>query len=628
MKRRHGRGITLVEVLVMMGLLAVAALLMGPAMQAARAAARRASCISNLRAMGLALHNYASANNVYPPSDIRGEGRGVGGGFLLRLTPYMEQAAVYNLYNFSLEPWDATNVTSVEARLEGFLCPDNPRADNVAASELNVPVADAKATFGPAHYAANWGGGRDRWGRDFATGQGTYLGVMMTLISPDGEVKAPDGKARARCVGMADILDGTANTLAVAEKEESLGWAVGGFAASEFDVNTKPKNDEDTTLARRVYTGSPHREGIHAAFCDGSVRRVGEGINGSTWYAMMTRARGEIIPDHAAGLSSPLAAGDQTAETLERPRLAARAAEDLVKRLIAKPAGDPGEVGANTLSVRVVDLQTGEAARIIAPLSKERNACRFPAWSADGRHIDFCASGKDRMADVHVFDLSLRGGEVRLLDLGPGLMPSRSPSGGRILFQIAPGSRESPGIWMMRPDGGGRRRLGGEGRPRWSPDGHQFLIFPDEGGTFTLIDDRPDRWSGEVRVEGRSVTSVPSWAEPETIVAPLGDGAAGSGADSIALIEVSSAGKAAVRTILWKKGDGMDATPWSPVYHPGTGRCVFVGAGAGGGSGLYLLDRASPKPSRLEKAGQVPIGMTPSLSPDGRFVIFANMDQP
>ncbi|WP_165222939.1 DUF1559 family PulG-like putative transporter [Aquisphaera insulae] len=628
MRVQGRRGITLVEALVLVSIAGVGVLLLIPAVQTARAAARRASCILNLQMIGLALHNYTSANDALPPSDVRGPGRANGTGFLVRILPYMEMAPIYNGFNFVLEPWDLSNATTTETRLDAFICPDNPRTRNVSAAELHLDGLASKTAFGPAHYAANWGGGRDRWGRDFAAGKGTYLGVMMTILTPDGEVKAPDGKPRARSVSLRDIVDGAANTLAVAEKEESLGWAVGGFAASEFDVDTKPKNDDDSTLARRVYTGSPHRAGIYAAMCDGSVRLVDARMDRALWYALMTRAGGEAVAAKPAGLSETLSVSrDQSAESRDRPRLAAESAEKLVKRLIEKPIGDTAAVNGSSVSIRVVDLQTGDAARIVAPLSPERNACRFPAWSTDGRHIYFCVSRGDHREVAEICDLEWTGDGVRLRELGPGLAPSPSPAGDRILFHLQRESPEPAGVWIMTSDGLGRRRLGGEGRPRWSPDGRQFLICRQEDSTVTLIDERPDRSSGEIGLKDRTIFSQPSWAGEETIVAALGD-ASGSVADCIALVSVPASDRAAVSKVLWKKGEGLDAVPWSPVFDPGSGRCVFIASEGRGGS-LYLIDPAKPQPQapvRLEKAGNVMVGMTPSLSADGRFVIYANQD--
>ena len=79
-----------------------------PAVQSAREAARRAQCTNNLKQIGLAVHNYLSANNSVPPAYILygsapGEpntGQSFSG--LARMLPFLEQNAIYNAINFNV----------------------------------------------------------------------------------------------------------------------------------------------------------------------------------------------------------------------------------------------------------------------------------------------------------------------------------------------------------------------------------------------------------------------------------------------------------------------------------------------------------------------------------------------
>ncbi len=306
-------GFTLIELLVVVAISCVLLALLFPGLQSARAAARKASCVDNLKHIGLAMQNYASAYGTLPASMMMGEGHGNGHSAFIGLSAFAEQVPLFNGYNFWLENWHGANQTVVGSAVKVYLCPDNPDIQNVAAGE--VRFAESKSVFAKGHYGVNWGGGREGWnhgggvyrrlppkpgargpwGEDFLKQRGTYLGVMMTVIMADGKAKAKDGKPLARCVGLADITDGTSFTVALLEKRDSFGWAVGGWGGSEFDVHTTPAYEGDDPLARKVYGGSTHGQGPGAVMCDGSVRTLSPKQDRPIWYALITRAGGEVV---------------------------------------------------------------------------------------------------------------------------------------------------------------------------------------------------------------------------------------------------------------------------------------------------------------------------------------------
>src|SRR5579859_1090818 len=107
------RGFTLVELLVVIGTIALLVALLLPAVQQAREGARQTQCRNNLRQMGLAIHNYHGKHSCFPPGyigdppDLPGgcatinntASRPPGWGWGVFLLPELDQANLYNELN-------------------------------------------------------------------------------------------------------------------------------------------------------------------------------------------------------------------------------------------------------------------------------------------------------------------------------------------------------------------------------------------------------------------------------------------------------------------------------------------------------------------------------------------------
>lgn len=89
------QGFTLIELLVVIAIIAILIALLLPAVQQAREAARRTQCKNNLKNIGLAVHNFHDTYDALPPLVSHSGGPT----FFFHILPYVEQSALYNLYD-------------------------------------------------------------------------------------------------------------------------------------------------------------------------------------------------------------------------------------------------------------------------------------------------------------------------------------------------------------------------------------------------------------------------------------------------------------------------------------------------------------------------------------------------
>ena len=338
-KRRRGlaeRGFTLIELLVVIAIIAVLIALLLPAVQAAREGARRASCINNLKQIGLAIANYESSLGCivsgyvssptplakfgvagYNPDPATGD-NGPGWGWLALLLPYAEQSPLYNAINVNLPTWVVDNGTVVNVSINVYLCPsaNNPTSGcEMVDANLNLlPVANQR--FARANYQYNQG-----WND---TG-------MPATVNYDDTTRGCNGPIyRNSRVTYAAVTDGLSQTVVAGEKSPFLAdasWVgiipgyrhfaynafasagTGGlgvnydYASAILGAHSGPSLYEspmvihppNSPLGHTDEMYSMHPGGSNVLFGDGSVRFVKESIRLSTWQALSSRGGGEII---------------------------------------------------------------------------------------------------------------------------------------------------------------------------------------------------------------------------------------------------------------------------------------------------------------------------------------------
>ena len=132
------KGFTLIELLVVIAIIAV--LIASCCLRSSRReAARRIQCTNNLKQIGLALHNYHSASDSFPPGAALNGIASAPGLYATwepnmsaqaMMLPYLEQSPLYNSlnFNFGAEFDLGMNSTGVLTIVAGFLCPSDPNA--------------------------------------------------------------------------------------------------------------------------------------------------------------------------------------------------------------------------------------------------------------------------------------------------------------------------------------------------------------------------------------------------------------------------------------------------------------------------------------------------------------------
>jgi prepilin-type N-terminal cleavage/methylation domain-containing protein/prepilin-type processing-associated H-X9-DG protein len=358
MQRR--KGFTLIELLVVIAIIAILIGLLVPAVQKVREAAARTQCTNNLKQVGLACHNYESAYKKLPPgSGALASGASSAPSLLALILPYLEQANLYNQFNFNADINNAAvNAAARDQDVPVYMCPADPSDQTIT-----DPGGGGKPP-GRSNYLGCVGTTADQHSTDPA-----HVGIFNFTYgtAPAAGVARPVSSR----VKITDITDGTSNTAMFSETKRSLasnsnggpknsydptmvyllpsndgGWNVltpmsgplfnvttttaliqgNTYRCNAYDygptsiiryrgleyyralpemnqyTHTIPPNyngydcgDDSSFTMAHVAARSYHGGGVNVCFADGSVHFINDSINFATWQALGTRCAGDLV---------------------------------------------------------------------------------------------------------------------------------------------------------------------------------------------------------------------------------------------------------------------------------------------------------------------------------------------
>jgi prepilin-type N-terminal cleavage/methylation domain-containing protein/prepilin-type processing-associated H-X9-DG protein len=305
---RTVRGFTLVELLVVIAIIGSLVALLLPAVQAAREAARRNSCVNNLKQIGLAVQTHHDTAKQFPMGRDNTVQSSVSWAF--RLLPYLEKANIFQAFQKGYKVFDPQNSIAMRTPVDVYACPSRRAAAADRDFDNNDQPPVVKAAAGLGDYAAVAG-------HDFMNGVVSATGGADNGLRADMRPNSAESgpiysfsKIRAK-----DVTDGLSNTLAIGEKHkpqnpenddpDMLHYNQGDNAFMAGDSPSTIFAGTNTGIATgpddksKLKFGSEHNGLTHFMFLDGHIKALKNDLELQVFNAAGTIGGDEVVPENA-----------------------------------------------------------------------------------------------------------------------------------------------------------------------------------------------------------------------------------------------------------------------------------------------------------------------------------------
>lgn len=308
---RRWRGFTLIELLVVIAIIAILIGLLVPAVQKVREAAARMSCTNNLKQISLATISCADTHSGKLPvgmgmfpnhgptwgapgeqwRDVPGSGYG---STLFHILPYLEQDNLYKSSAGRTDAWaggvrtySCWHDNVIGKPVKTFACPSDPTHEGGLGQTTNWGIASYGYNY--QIFGLDWDGKPKRFPTTLSDGTSNTMLYAEKIAVPSNDAWSLDWGGNTWWEWApkfaADVTGPNSKFLVQPTKQ----YCDSNRAVPETDPGRGSRN------ICSLMACSPHSSGINVGLADGSVRFVGSGVSGPTWWAAATPANGEVL---------------------------------------------------------------------------------------------------------------------------------------------------------------------------------------------------------------------------------------------------------------------------------------------------------------------------------------------